>query len=90
MALPVMLRKFSPLCERQNQLDAALPGIGKIGRTLSMLDWLKILIYAGDAMPALNNSERYAMPLTQIGTLRRQGRIIRPQPEEYQKRLWAF
>lgn len=38
--------------ERQNHLDVALQEIGKIERTLFMLDWLEIPTCASDAMPA--------------------------------------
>src|SRR3546814_10767493 len=57
-ALPIfMLRKLAAY-ERQNQLDVALQEIGKIERTLFMLDWLKNPDLRRRCHAGLNNSEQ--------------------------------
>src|SRR3546814_510014 len=74
VAPSVMLRKLAAY-ERQNQLDVALQEIGKIERTLFMLDWLENPDLRRRCHAGLNNSEqRHA--LTQAIYTFRQGRII--------------
>src|SRR3546814_16146460 len=69
-----MLRKLAAY-ERQNQLDVALQEIGKIERTLFMLDWLENPDLRRRCHAGLNTSEqRHA--LTQAIYTFRQGRII--------------
>lgn len=50
VAPSVMLRKLAAY-ERQNQVDIALQEIGKIERTLFMLDWLETRRSAAAARP---------------------------------------
>src|SRR3546814_8794946 len=52
-----MLRKLAAY-ERQNQLDVALQEIGKIERTLFMLDWLENPDLRRRCHAGLNNSEQ--------------------------------
>lgn len=74
-ALPsAMLRKLAAF-ERKNQIDVALQEIGKIERTLFMLDWLENPSLRRRCQAGLNKSEqRHA--LTQAICTFRQGRII--------------
>ena len=79
-----MLRKLAAY-ERQNQLDVALQEIGKIERTLFMLDWLENPDLRRRCHAGLNNSEqRHA--LTQAIYTFRQGRIIDRSLEAQQYR----
>jgi TnpA family transposase len=57
VAPSVMLRKLAAY-ERQNQLDVALQEIGKIERTLFMLDWLENPDLRRRCNAGLNNSEQ--------------------------------
>ena len=57
VAPSVMLRKLAAY-ERQNQLDVALQEIGKIERTLFMLDWLENPDLRRRCHAGLNNSEQ--------------------------------
>src|SRR3546814_14207087 len=84
VAPSVMLRKLAAY-ERQNQLDVALQEIGKIERTLFMLDWLENPDLRRRCHAGLNNSEqRHA--LTQAIYTFRQGRIIDRSHEAQQYR----
>lgn len=68
-----MLRKLAA-CERQNQLVVALQEVGKIERTLFMLDWLENPALRRHCQAGLNKGEqRHA--LTQAIYTFRQGRI---------------
>src|SRR3546814_20997318 len=69
-----MLRKLAAY-ERQNQLDVALQEIGKVERTLFMLDWLENPNLRRRCQAGLNNSEQRHV-LTQAIYTFRQGRII--------------
>ncbi|MCA3585116.1 MAG: Tn3 family transposase [Methylocystis sp.] len=70
----VMMKKLAAF-ERQNQLDLALQEIGRIERTLFMLDWLESPALRRRCQAGLNKSEqRHA--LTQAICTFRQGRII--------------
>jgi TnpA family transposase len=60
VAPSVMLRKLAAY-ERQNQLDVALQEIGKVERTLFMLDWLENPSCAGVARP-VSTTASSAMP----------------------------
>jgi TnpA family transposase len=74
VAPSVILRKLAAY-ERQNQIDLALQEIGKIERTLFMLDWLENPSLRQRCQAGLNKSEqRHA--LTQAICTFRQGRII--------------
>jgi len=53
----VMLRKLAAY-ERQNQLDLALREIGRVERTLFMLDWLESAELRGRCQAGLNKSEQ--------------------------------
>lgn len=68
-----MLKKLAAY-ERQNQLDVALQEIGKIERTLFMLDWLENPELRRRCHAGLNNSEQRHV-LTQAIYTFRQGRI---------------
>ncbi|CAM5390150.1 hypothetical protein IH86_11595 [Sphingobium yanoikuyae] len=84
VAPSIMLPKLAAY-ERQNQLDVALQEIGKIERTLFMLDWLENPDLRRRCHPGLNNSEqRHA--LTQAIYTFRQGRIIDRSHEAQQYR----
>ena len=84
VAPSVMLRKLAAY-ERQNQLDIALQEIGKIERTLFMLDWLESAELRRRCHAGLNNSEqRHA--LTQAIYTFRQGRIVDRSHEAQQYR----
>ena len=79
-----MLRKLAAY-ERQNQLDVAVQEIGKVERTLFMLDWLGNPELRRRCHAGLNNSEqRHA--LTQAIYTFRQGRIIDRSHEALQYR----
>jgi TnpA family transposase len=74
VAPSIMLRRLAAY-ERQNQIDIALQEIGKIERTLFMLDWLENPSLRRRCQAGLNKSEqRHA--LTQAICTFRQGRII--------------
>jgi TnpA family transposase len=79
-----MLRKLAAY-ERQNQIDLALQEIGKIERTLFMLDWLENLILRQRCQAGLNKSEQ-CHALTQAICTFRQGRIIDRSHEAQQYR----
>lgn len=84
VAPSVMLRKLAAY-ERQNQVDIALQEIGKIERTLFMLDWLENPALRHRCQAGLNKSEqRHA--LTQAIYTFRQGRIIDRSHEAQQYR----
>ena len=84
VAPSIMLPKLAAY-ERQNQLDVALQEIGKIERTLFMLDWLENPDLRRRCHAGLNNSEqRHA--LTQAIYTFRQGRIIDRSHEAQQYR----
>ncbi len=84
MAPSMMLRKLAAY-ERQNQIDIALQEIGKIERTLFMLDWLENPSLRRRCQAGLNKSEqRHA--LTQAICTFRQGRIIDRSHEAQQYR----
>src|SRR5260370_12091661 len=57
VAPSVMLRKLAAY-ERQNQIDIALQEIGKIERTLFMLDWLENASLRRRCQAGLNKSEQ--------------------------------
>jgi TnpA family transposase len=74
-AIPSVMMKKLAAFERQNQLDLALQEIGRIERTLFMLDWLESPALRRRCQAGLNKSEqRHA--LTQAICTFRQGRII--------------
>ncbi|MCQ9148146.1 MULTISPECIES: Tn3 family transposase [Brucella/Ochrobactrum group] len=84
VAPSTMLRKLAAY-ERQNQLDVALQEIGKVERTLFMLDWLENPALRQRCQAGLNKSEqRHA--LTQAICTFRQGRIIDRSHEAQQYR----
>lgn len=84
VAPSVMLRKLAAY-ERQNQVDVALQEIGKIERTLFMLDWLENPALRRRCQAGLNKSEqRHA--LTQAICTFRQGRVIDRTHEAQQYR----
>jgi TnpA family transposase len=84
VAPSVMLRKLAAY-ERQNQIDIALQEIGKIERTIFMLDWLENPSLRRRCQAGLNKSEqRHA--LTQAICTFRQGRIIDRSHEAQQYR----
>jgi len=84
VAPSVMLRKLASY-ERQNQIDIALQEIGKIERTIFMLDWLENPSLRRRCQAGLNKSEqRHA--LTQAICTFRQGRIIDRSHEAQQYR----
>jgi TnpA family transposase len=84
VAPSLMLRKLAAY-ERQNQVDVALQEIGKIERTLFMLDWLENPALRRRCQAGLNKSEqRHA--LTQAICTFRQGRIIDRSHEAQQYR----
>src|SRR3546814_4178392 len=79
----------SDLYERQNQLDVALQEIGKIERTLFMLDWLENPDLRRRCHAGLKNGEqRHA--LTQAIYTFRQGRIIDRRSEEHTSELQSI
>jgi TnpA family transposase len=69
----VMLRKLAAY-ERQNQLDLALQEIGRVERTLFMLDWLESPALRQRCQAGLNKSEQRHQ-LTQAICTFKQGRI---------------
>lgn len=84
VAPSMMLRKLAAY-ERQNQVDIALQEIGKIERTLFMLDWLENPSLRRRCQAGLNKSEqRHA--LTHAICTFRQGRIIDRSHEAQQYR----
>jgi TnpA family transposase len=68
-----MLRKLAAY-ERQNQLDLALREIGRVERTLFMLDWLESPALRRRCQAGLNKSEQRHF-LTQAICTSKQGRI---------------
>ena len=68
-----MLRKLAAY-ERQNQLDLALREIGRVERTLFMLDWLESASLRRRCQAGLNKSEQRHF-LTQAICTFKQGRI---------------
>ena len=68
-----MLRKLAAY-ERQNQLDLALREIGRVERTLFMLDWLESPALRRRCQAGLNKSEQRHF-LTQVICTFKQGRI---------------
>jgi TnpA family transposase len=69
----IMLRKLAAY-ERQNQLDLALQEIGRVERTLFMLDWLESPALRQRCQAGLNKSEQRHQ-LTQAICTFKQGRI---------------
>jgi hypothetical protein len=61
-----MLRKLAAY-ERQNQVDLALQEIGKVERTLFMLDWLEDPALSAAAMPGSTRASS-ATPLPKRST----------------------
>lgn len=84
VAPSTMLRKLGAY-ERQNQLDVALQEIGKIERTVFMLDWLESPDLRQRCHAGLNYSEQRHV-LTQAIYTFRQGRIIDRSHEAQQYR----
>ena len=79
-----MLRRLAAY-QRQNQLDLALRELGRIERTLFMLDWLESPQLRQQCQAGLNKSEqRHA--LTQVICTFKQGRIADRGPEAQQFR----
>lgn len=74
VAPSTMLRKLAAY-ERRNQLNVALQEIGKIERTLFVLDWLESPALRQRCQAGLNKSEQ-RRALTQAICGFRQGRII--------------
>ena len=84
VAPSVMLRKLAAY-ERQNQVDLALQEIGRVERTMFMLDWLESPALRRRCQAGLNKSEqRHA--LTHAICTFRQGRIIDRNHEAQQFR----
>jgi len=84
VAPSAMLKKLAAY-ERQNQLDLALQEIGRIERTLFMLDWLELPELRRRCHAGLNKGEqRHA--LTQAICTFRQGRIAERAHEAQQYR----
>jgi len=84
-AMPsVMLKKLAAY-ERQNQLDLALQEIGKVERTLFMLDWLENPALRQRCQAGLNKSEQRHQ-LTQALYTFRQGRVADRSHEAQQYR----
>ena len=79
-----MLRKLSAY-ERQNQVDVALQEIGKVERTLFMLDWLENPALRRRCNAGLNKSEQRHF-LTQAIYTFHQGRVIDRTHEAQQYR----
>lgn len=84
VAPSVILRKLAAY-ERQNQIDVALQEIGKIERTLFMLDWLENPSLRRRCQAGLNKGEQ-RHSLTQALCTFRQGRIIDRSHEAQQYR----
>lgn len=70
---PTMLRKLAAY-ERQNQLDLALQEVGRVERTLFMLDWLESAALRRRCQAGLNKSEQRHQLTGAICTFK-QGRI---------------
>jgi TnpA family transposase len=84
VAPSVMLKKLAAY-RRQNQLDLALQELGRIERTLFMLDWLESPELRRRCHAGLNKSEqRHA--LAQVVCTFKQGRITDRGPEAQQFR----
>ena len=84
VAPSAMLKKLAAY-ERQNQLDLALQELGRIERTLFMLDWLESPQLRQRCQAGLNKSEqRHA--LAQVVYTFRQGRIADRGQEAQQYR----
>ena len=79
-----MLRKLAAY-ERQNQLDLALREIGRVERTLFMLDWLESPTLRRRCQAGLNKSEQRHF-LTQAICTFKQGRIADRSHEAQQFR----
>lgn len=84
VAPSTMLRKLAAY-ERQNQVDLALQEIGRIERTLFMLDWLESPDLRRRCQAGLNKSEQRHV-LTQAICTFRQGRMIDRTHEALQYR----
>lgn len=84
VAPSTMLRKLAAY-ERQNQIDIALQEIGKIERTLFMLDWLENPELRRRCQAGLNKSEQRHV-LTQAICTFRQGRMVDRTHEALQYR----
>ena len=84
VAPSTMLRKLAAY-ERQNQLDLALQEIGKVERTLFMLDWLENPDLRRRCHAGLNKSEQRHALTGAICTFR-QGRIADRSHEAQQYR----
>ncbi|WP_145206870.1 Tn3 family transposase [Sphingobium sp. B2] len=80
----VMLRKLAAY-ERQNQLDLALQEIGRVERSLFMLDWLESPALRQRCQAGLNKSEQRHQ-LTQAICTFKQGRIAERSHEAQQFR----
>lgn len=80
----VMLRKLAAY-ERQNQLDLALQELGRIERTLFMLDWLESPALRRRCQAGLNKSEQRHQLTGAICTFK-QGRIVDHSHEAQQFR----
>jgi TnpA family transposase len=65
-----MMKKLAAF-ERQNQLDLALQEIGRIERTLFMLDWLESPALRRRCQAGLNKSEQRHALTQAICTFRR-------------------
>jgi TnpA family transposase len=73
-ALPSAMLKRLAAFQRQNQLDLALQELGRVERTLFMLDWLELPELRQRRQAGLNKSEqRHA--LAQVICIFKQGRI---------------
>ena len=84
VAPSTMLKKLAAY-ERQNQIDIALQEIGKVERTLFMLDWLESPELRRRCQAGLNKSEQRHV-LTQAICTFRQGRMIDRTHEALQYR----
>lgn len=84
VAPSVMLRKLAAY-ERQNQVDIALQEIGKVERTLFMLDWLENPALRRRCHAGLNKGEQRHALAQAIYTFR-QGRVIDRSHEAQQYR----
>ncbi len=84
VAPSTMLKKLAAY-ERQNQIDIALQEIGKVERTLFMLDWLESPDLRRRCQAGLNKSEQHYV-LTQAICTFRQGRMVNRTHEALQYR----
>src|SRR5271156_2346410 len=84
VAPSAMLRKLAAY-ERQNQLDLALQELGRIERTLFMLDWLESPQLRQLCQAGLNKSDQ-RHSLAQVICTFKQGRITDRGPEAQQFR----